>query len=339
MRWSFLRLPFLPAIAVMNRLTFARKFILIGLLTCAPLFILAYLQYTSSSDRIDFNRRELLGVEYLTSLSDFLHNVQLHRVLAATASGGDRASPKLADDAARAADVAAEKMAQTDARLGEILQTTSLWNGTRTAWDLLKSQSGTPEEIDKAHSALCERRVRALLHQVGNNSNLILDPDLDSFWLMDALVMKLPALSDAVAGAAATVLYGNEGSRQAAAEADSLLERAAAEDLVDVNMGTAFRQPKSSSDGVNLRDRLGRLAVHARTEALAHADLIRDSSGARGEPGADELRTASLKALAAFDALGASVRPELSRLIANRVSAFQGKRLQGLVAAIAVALV
>ena len=35
-----------------------------------------------------------------------------------------------------------------------------------------------------------------LITQAGNTSNLILDPDLDSFYVMDALIVKTPALID-----------------------------------------------------------------------------------------------------------------------------------------------
>ena len=34
--------------------------------------------------------------------------------------------------------------------------------------------------------------LNALITEAGNNSNLILDPDLDSFYVMDALVVQLP---------------------------------------------------------------------------------------------------------------------------------------------------
>ena len=35
--------------------------------------------------------------------------------------------------------------------------------------------------------------VDLILNYAGNYSNLILDPDLDSYWLMDAYITKLPA--------------------------------------------------------------------------------------------------------------------------------------------------
>ncbi|HVT50272.1 MAG TPA: HAMP domain-containing methyl-accepting chemotaxis protein, partial [Dongiaceae bacterium] len=40
--------------------------------------------------------------------------------------------------------------------------------------------------------------IRALINQVGNTSNLILDPDLDSYYVMDLVLLKLPELLDSV---------------------------------------------------------------------------------------------------------------------------------------------
>jgi methyl-accepting chemotaxis protein len=40
--------------------------------------------------------------------------------------------------------------------------------------------------------------MRALINQVGNISNLILDPDLDSYYVMDLVLLKLPELLDSV---------------------------------------------------------------------------------------------------------------------------------------------
>src|SRR5690349_4709194 len=48
---------------------------------------------------------------------------------------------------------------------------------------------GPPGRADGAGRA-------GLVTQVANGSNLILDPDLDSFYVMDALVTKLPAIAD-----------------------------------------------------------------------------------------------------------------------------------------------
>jgi hypothetical protein len=50
-----------------------------------------------------------------------------------------------------------------------------------------------------------------LISDIGNNSNLILDPDLDSFYVRDGAVVQVPkALLAAVRAAAPGALTGND---------------------------------------------------------------------------------------------------------------------------------
>lgn len=56
----------------------------------------------------------------------------------------------------------------------------------------------------------------ALVTEVGNTSNLILDPDLDSFYVMDALVVQTPKVLQALADAAAPAEDAGSDNRIAA---------------------------------------------------------------------------------------------------------------------------
>ncbi|MGI5242898.1 methyl-accepting chemotaxis protein [Dactylosporangium sp. CA-139066] len=58
--------------------------------------------------------------------------------------------------------------------------------------------------------------IAALVTDAGNNSNLILDPDLDSYYVMDALIVELPRALAAAAGAAAPDASGALAGRVAA---------------------------------------------------------------------------------------------------------------------------
>lgn len=60
-----------------------------------------------------------------------------------------------------------------------------------------------PEAGTPAGRADTAEAVAALVTEVGNSSNLILDPDLDSFYVMDSLVVQLPRALVAAAQAAA----------------------------------------------------------------------------------------------------------------------------------------
>ena len=52
---------FAPAIAVMNRLKYPRKFALISLLFILPLALVMYFLMSEMNNRIDFAQKEILG--------------------------------------------------------------------------------------------------------------------------------------------------------------------------------------------------------------------------------------------------------------------------------------
>src|SRR5258705_507645 len=89
-----LRLAFLPAIAVVNRLTYARKFVLIGVVLLAPLAFLLRLQYRGTTESVDFSAKEIIGVHHIHPVKDLLHANEKIRVLAA-ASASTEVTKKL----------------------------------------------------------------------------------------------------------------------------------------------------------------------------------------------------------------------------------------------------
>jgi methyl-accepting chemotaxis protein len=71
--------------------------------------------------------------------------------------------------------------------------------------------------------------LTTLIGDIGNNSNLILDPDLDSFYVMDAAVVQIPkALLAASRAAASTSASGSELIAAQAVDAGVLSDTAAA---------------------------------------------------------------------------------------------------------------
>ncbi len=66
-------------------------------------------------------------------------------------------------------------------------------NTTSEAKDVLAALSATGSD----QATKLRATSRALISKIGDGSNLILDPDLDSFYVMDAVVVKLPELTDA----------------------------------------------------------------------------------------------------------------------------------------------
>ena len=159
--------------------------------------------------------------------------------------------------------------------------------------------------------------LAGLITDVGNNSNLILDPDLDSFYVMDAQIMQLPKALLAAAKIAAADATG--GSKAIATQAVRAGELAAAAD--------SLRYDVSTADGSTAMDGLaGRL-----TEVSAAADAATALAGQL---------TDNLERPRAYDvtplvtAMAGAVGPlagVLDDLLRSRVDGFARERLVVLV--------
>ena len=166
----------------------------------------------------------------------------------------------------------------------------------------------TPEERLALATALA-----ALITDAGNNSNLILDPDLDSFYVMDAQIVQLPkALLAAARTAGAVAGSGNDAVAAQALRAGDL---AAAAGSLRYDVSTA--DTNTAMDG--LATRLAAVGTAADT-AEALADQLTDNL-ANPAP-------ADVAPLAG--ALGAAVDPladVLDDLLETRIGGFSSERL------------
>ena len=83
-----------------------------------------------------------------------------------------------------------------EARLGTALGTGQTYGAVGEALRAVDPATSGDAAI-KAFNPVADA-VQALITQIGNGSNLILDPDLDSFYVMDTWVVRVPALVDVI---------------------------------------------------------------------------------------------------------------------------------------------
>jgi serine phosphatase RsbU (regulator of sigma subunit) len=78
-----------------------------------------------------------------------------------------------------------------------VLHTTERLQSLRTSWQQLKARQDHPHlEQHRSQYTLILHQVRELYAHVGNTSNLILDPDLDTYYLMSVSLLTLPKVQD-----------------------------------------------------------------------------------------------------------------------------------------------
>ena len=256
------------------------------LLFGAPVGYLLWSLIGAQQEAIDFATRERVGVAYVAELGQ----AQL-----ATETGDiAKAQAMLADGTRKYALV-------LDAR-----------EAAKHAADVLQSQ---PDDIPRATAAL-----RSLIAKVGDSSNLILDPDLDSFYVMNAAINQLPALTSLVREAAGfTGAEVQGGDRQQLNTRRVLIDNTVTS--LEHDLSAAYESNGSGSVKTALAP------VQARAQ-----DQLSRFTGALGEAAVEAGAASSVPAvlrndtLAALQSLAAAATAELDRLLAERIAGREAAR-------------
>jgi methyl-accepting chemotaxis protein len=346
-----LQLAFSPAIWLMSRMRYAAKFVLIGVLLLVPFAVVAYLQFSGTTANLDFNQYEHYGVEYIAATRDLLKAVERHRLLtSAVLAGQGSYRAELADVAAKA-DALVGVLDQVDARYGTVLKTRETWTATKGEWATVK---GTPYTTaaasEAAHDKVTAMLVDLIQGKAGNYSNLILDPDLDSYYLMDAWVVKLPLLAEGVDKASLLAMRAltkgglSPDERIELIGQMKLLEARMNDDLVNTDMKTAFAENKNfgvKKSGVSLDQELAARADRAQQKTRELLTFLYDRVLSADRLNAVPLPELKQKAVEASDEIYSvyqKLGPELDKLILARVAGYAHDRTLGVVASLAGAL-
>jgi len=176
------------------------KFTLVSLAFALPIAILLYLLIAEKNIAIDFAQKEIYGNIYLRPLRGLLEHVPQHQAIVRRYLQGDPSAKEglLSKQAQIEGDFQALEAADKD--VAEYLKTTEKLRALKAHWQELKSRVPglSPGENNELHATLL-RGIRALISYTGDVSNLILDPDLDSYYLMDATLLRLPEGGDLLA--------------------------------------------------------------------------------------------------------------------------------------------
>ncbi len=294
-----------------HRLKVSQKLMLISILFMIPDTVLLCLFLFSINANIRFARWEKYGNEYQTPLEELLQLIPQHLLQAQVGLGGDQ---KLIE---KKIDRALEDLAAVDRRIGESLQFTQEGLAKRkrdhctvknltAEWQALKSHRG---EDPAAHLHLISD-VRTMITHAGDSSNLILDPDLDSYYLMDATLLALPEMQDRLFTVAEYGISALADEKLSKAECNQLAVYAALLKLSDLDRILGSTQTALNEDsnfyGVSesLQKRVRPALAEFQNKAEAFIEVTR---------GLSDRETAGVTALQ-FAAAGMQVHAESFRL-------------------------
>ena len=187
----------------------AIKLIAIAVSFALPLAVLLFFMMKSINENIRFAEQEIKGNFYQKSLEAAIEAVGNEERLSYLAAVRKPVSQSELAAAFVRTRQAFDQLEQTDRELGFALQFTdeglqkrgrknASYPVVRRKWESLHSMDGrerTPEAVNIGYPSL-RADLRTMITHAGDNSNLILDPDLDTYYLMDVTLLALPEIQD-----------------------------------------------------------------------------------------------------------------------------------------------
>ncbi len=180
------------------RINISAKMALIGVAILFPIVTLLFLLVSEKNIAINFGTKEYYGDQYLVPLSKMLEAMPEHKAIE-----NRRKSLKLGgglDSVQSTVNAAFDELEEVDAKYGKSKgfdESTKRIADLKTAWKSLSQGVSAMSHTQsmKAHDDLIAN-LRSVITYIGDYSNLILDPDLDSYYLMDVTLLKVPSMVD-----------------------------------------------------------------------------------------------------------------------------------------------
>jgi methyl-accepting chemotaxis protein len=188
----------------LKSLNISQKLLLSILSFSIPILMLLYFTISGISDNINFARLEIFGNRLLEPLTQLLVLVPRHQRLVAASTGERSVFINNIETTTNLIDKNFESLEKETKEVGQPLKITP--TGLKEAgmeqllpasltdqWKTLRSSktTGSKEQLERQYGSLTQG-IRELNRRVGDTSNLILDPDLDSYYLMDVTLLALP---------------------------------------------------------------------------------------------------------------------------------------------------
>lgn len=181
---------FRPAIALMNRLNYPGKFVFVWLLSLLAVTFVVVNLHASLDKQIRQSQRELEGIALAVPISRSIQLIQQHRGLSQGVLKGQESMRDLLRTKEAEAIAAYELMA---ALLPENLKASADWASIEYCWkDILrKGLDWSPIQNFAQHTRLIDRLLMFKV-AVSGEYVLPLDPQIDSSYLIDAAINRLP---------------------------------------------------------------------------------------------------------------------------------------------------
>ena len=312
----------------MNRLSVQGKLALLGIIGMVPVIVLAYMLLDRVQGEIAFTRLETRTVPLVTPARELLQSVQAHRGVSQVVIGGNGAQAgRLTELESRIeAALKAGDVVSADDVIGP--EAEASWRDLQKDWSDVKARAVTvsgPESF-RLHTAYITR-VRDFITHVADVTNATLDPELETYYLMDMFTTRLPALAED-AGATRAIGTGI-ATRQKIVESERVDLGVLTQRITDGRSAVEAAVAKAGSKDAGLNAMLAGPGKALAAETQAFVDLVRGSVLSPAEISVEPGRVfeAGTRAVDSAYAVFDIAAKEFDRRLADRLARLEQVRL------------
>ena len=186
-----------PGVRLFRRIGIRAKSLVIAVTFLVPMALVSWNFFDNQASQIEFSAKERLGVTYAREAVPLVDRLQRLRLFAVQEAVTGRPPAELAA-AREAVDSQLGKLAEVEKSLGADLGTAAAYAKMLEAGKSLPPASAGAEAVFAAHGARIDQLL-TLIASAADGSNLTLDPDIDTYYLMDAGIVRMPVISEMLA--------------------------------------------------------------------------------------------------------------------------------------------
>ena len=187
-----------PSSAVMARMRFSQKLLLIGAAFGLTCIVFGAMLVARMNTEITEAHREVSSGDMLTTLRQSLQQMQQHRLHRQRMQAGDTSISDSLQDHVKSVDGSLDQFAQWSESAWQGEKYAEHLKSLRASWAVAAAADTPIEKAVAANNAAIEKNLE-LIEQVASVSGLVLDPELGTYYLGQAVAFHLPRIAEQAA--------------------------------------------------------------------------------------------------------------------------------------------
>jgi len=190
---------FAPGIYLMSRLKLPQKFAIISLFFILIIAGILHTLFSEINSDIRFSQKEHMGIEYINTLRVLLEDMQLKRATEQAVLNGDMSFKNYLVKIRIQIKEDIKSINSINSKYGETLKSNERWSKLKSELTSLLNKTSviSTQESFNLHTSIISNIIFFITY-IGDSSGLILDTQIDFYYLADIIVNQLPELTEKI---------------------------------------------------------------------------------------------------------------------------------------------